>query len=219
MKRFVGRQQRKNWLRLVVALSFVLVHNAGPLAALALNKEEPSGFLRSDPDGNPARWNPCARLKWKLVGAGISGVGRDAVSSAVKSMMLATGLVFTYEEGGLASDLRAQLDDTLVIGLAPKNVNTRVAGTTRVKYDVSLPRVIRIASATITLNPDIFRHRSHSFNFVMPVLLHELGHSVGLSHVADPADIMYPKIVNRVQYQQSDIVKLARVGASNGCVS
>lgn len=191
----------------------------GPTVASAQEADKPSEFLRTDIDGNPARWNPCAPLKWKMVGAGSSDATRNTVSAAMRALMDATGLDFVYEKGGVVSELRNPPANTLVVGVALKNTNIRVAGTTRVKYDASLEKVIRIESATVTLNPDIFRLRARSFNFVLPVLLHELGHAVGLSHVDDPTDIMYPKIVNRTQYQQSDLVKLARVGVSKGCLS
>ena len=153
------------------------------------------------------------------MGNGLSNGARDTVFTAMKALMDATGLVFIYEEGGAASDLRTRSDNTLVVGVGAASMNFRVAGNTRVKYDASLTGGIRISSATVTLNADIFRLRAHSFDFVMPVLLHELGHSVGLSHVSDPTDIMYAKVVNRTKYQQSDLVKLAQVGASGGCIS
>lgn len=219
MKNFLWCRQRKNWLRIFAPLLFLVAQLNGPTVAFAREKGQQSDYLRTDTFGNPARWNPCAELKWKLVGAGISDAARETIFSAMAALNEATGLAFTYEEGGALSDFRAPPDNTLVVGLGLKSMDLRVAGTTRVKYRRTTSLSIRISSATVGLNPDIFRRRAHSFSFVTPVLLHELGHAVGLNHVDDPTDIMFAKVVNRTKYQQSDMVKLARIGASRGCNS
>lgn len=219
MKNFLWRRQGKNWFRLLAPLLIVAMQFNGLSAASALGEKDVSEFLRTDAEGNPARWNPCAPLKWKLVGTGLSDTTRESIFSAMKALTEATGLMFTYEEGGALSDMTSSVENTLVVGLTAKAMDKRVAGTTRVKYRRTQSRSLRIASATVALNSNIFRPRAHSFGFLTPTLLHELGHSVGLAHVSDATDIMFPKLINRTRYQQSDLVKLARVGASNGCIS
>ena len=200
----------------VSILSFPLFN---PFGALASAKSAPREFLRLDPNGEPARWDPCSTLKWKLVVAGVSNAVSTEVFAAMDALNRGTGLEFIFEDGGSAADLQNPPANTLVIGVGLKGMNPHAAGATRVKYARNESMSIRITAAVVTLNPAIFKQRARSFNYVMPVLLHELGHSVGLAHVSDPSDIMFAKLVNRTHYQQSDLAKLALVGASRGCHS
>lgn len=52
------------------------------------------------------------------------------------------------------------------------------------------------------------------------VLLHELGHLVGLDHASDPEQLMAPSVPTRgtVSYRSGDRAGLAAVGADGGCV-
>ena len=50
----------------------------------------------------------------------------------------------------------------------------------------------------------------------LAVLLHELGHLVGLAHVDDQGEIMYADGVTRTSYGAGDLDGLARLGAG-GC--
>ena len=53
------------------------------------------------------------------------------------------------------------------------------------------------------------------------LLLHELGHVVGLGHVGTASQVMYGVIVSRpaAGYRSGDLAGLARVGARAGCIS
>ena len=52
------------------------------------------------------------------------------------------------------------------------------------------------------------------------LLIHELGHTVGLNHVATTSQIMYPYMIKRASasYQSGDRSGLAKVGRSAGCI-
>lgn len=52
------------------------------------------------------------------------------------------------------------------------------------------------------------------------LLLHELGHVVGLRHVTTSAQLMYPVLVPRARavYQSGDLAGLSRVGRVAGCI-
>jgi hypothetical protein len=52
------------------------------------------------------------------------------------------------------------------------------------------------------------------------LLLHELGHVVGLAHVQDPAQLMYPVIRTRnwSGWRAGDRAGLVRLGRARGCI-
>jgi hypothetical protein len=49
-------------------------------------------------------------------------------------------------------------------------------------------------------------------------LIHELGHAVGLDHVGDPRQMMYPAPTRHAaSYAKGDLRGLAKVGVGAGC--
>jgi hypothetical protein len=53
------------------------------------------------------------------------------------------------------------------------------------------------------------------------VLLHELAHVMGLGHVSQPTQLMYPAIQASTQgrYEAGDLAGLSKQGAMGGCLS
>lgn len=53
---------------------------------------------------------------------------------------------------------------------------------------------------------------------LVPTLMHELGHVVGLAHVSDPEQLMFESSTGRSSWGLGDIQGLRRVGQEAGCV-
>jgi hypothetical protein len=51
----------------------------------------------------------------------------------------------------------------------------------------------------------------------LPVLLHEMGHALGLGHVPDQPDVMNPVDQGYTEYQPGDLNGLRLLGAAEGC--
>jgi hypothetical protein len=52
------------------------------------------------------------------------------------------------------------------------------------------------------------------------LLLHEIGHSLGLDHVGSTSELMYPQMLDRASsgYKSGDRTGLKKLGESNGCI-
>jgi hypothetical protein len=87
------------------------------------------------------------------------------------------------------------------------------------------PQSIRIAdgrsfyvSGEVYLDADKARRmqRNGSPGVVQAVVEHELGHLVGLAHVNDPEQIMYPRASTQVlEYQRGDLTGLSALGTGD----
>jgi predicted Zn-dependent protease len=70
-------------------------------------------------------------------------------------------------------------------------------------------------SGTVFLDPRKFAraYATEEPGVAEALILHELGHLVGLAHVSDPRSIMYPELTGRVtRYSAGDRVGLAMLG-------
>jgi hypothetical protein len=173
-------------------------------------------FIASSLDGLPARWNPCTTLTWDIDWAGIpAGFKKKAfakeATQAMRELRATTGLGFTrsFEPGSksimikFASRAEMPTEDTLA------HASVLLSGSENVK---------QIVSSVITIDP-MMRERPE-FNPVSfrSILLHELGHSVGLDHADAESEVMYPFAQQLVVFQTGDRAALKQLGATNGCL-
>lgn len=180
-------------------------------------------FSELDPKGEPVRFDRCKVVKWSVYGADDE---IELTRAAIRELEAATG--FAFRE--VAYDgYRPVLDPMPSTPTARTGIVIRwdsesdiddlagdVAGVTQSLSWTLADRTWRSFSA-ISLESTGETLARTGGNSAWAVLLHELGHSVGLAHVDDRAQLMFPTTWDGTadRYQQGDLAGLARVGRGN----
>ena len=196
------------------------------------------------------RWAPCVKgaagpevIAYKVHTAGKPGRVR-LVKEAIDRLHRATGLRFRYAgrtqyipqseryvQRLNAPAMERRADVPLVVAWARKGnvsggstlLTGDEAGVGSIIWRYTLRSDLRLSDAAVVIR----RGRSSlqpgfgAGGTVGTLLLHELGHAVGLRHVEDKRQVMYPLIGSWSPggYSDGDRGGLAEVGAAAGCMS
>lgn len=124
-----------------------------------------------------------------------------------------------------AAQERARTHAELVIawanGSATNLLTSAEAGVGTVSWSGSYGSQLRIVQAAVVLRRGVALKAGFApGESVGALLLHELGHAVGLNHVSTSSQIMYPTIGSwtRAYYHAGDLAGLRRVGRAAGCM-
>lgn len=202
---------RRAW-GLLLALSIVAFATV-VLAGRGLAPPDPEyAFLETQPGdpGSPVTWEPCLPIVYQVHTSGAPGTAQEALAfldEAFDHVAGITGLEFRYEPSlGRPFDVSiswASADQ--VDALAGK-----VAGVTRGGIKTAAGRRW-FATGQIVLDAEVF-DRTGLDEEARAILLHELGHLVGLDHVDSRAELMYRTTTRRLDYGRGDREGLARLG-------
>ncbi len=165
----------------------------------------------------PLRWDPChtIRVQWNLAGRPYEGI----LSQALAKVAVATGLTLV-PVGATSATIGPDgaADILVVVRRGSEHPINAAWGETNIVGRWSFDRTEQyLTAATISINGN---HSASAdwvgLNPIGPLLLHELGHAVGLDHVFDIGQVMYPT-TSRTEFGPGDLEGLWRVGNAAGC--
>lgn len=176
--------------------------------------------------GIPVAYDPCDPIDYVVNDALAPPETGHLVHSAVLEISAATGLVFRHagQTDDLPDDwsgrLQTRRKPVLIAWTTPDVVPElagRVAGVggSTAVYD-EYARALRYTTGTVALDaPHVagILTREDGPLQVRAIVLHELGHLVGLDHVDDPGELMYADNVGRVTLGPGDRRGLAALGS------
>lgn len=182
-------------------------------------------FAATQPGSDdPVGYNPCAPIEYVVNPRGAPEKWETLIHDAVEATSRASGLEFSYEgetdarpasyeDGFLAGD-----PPPVLVAWATPEEQPALAGDViglggSAAYEVR-PGLRQYATGVLTLDRDQFDVTGWvpgSREPLEAVVLHELGHLVGLGHVDDPGELMHPTNT-RTTYGPGDLEGLARLG-------
>ena len=215
---------------------------ATPVAPVEVAPSGPQGpadawtLLATGRPGVAFRWNPCTVIRYRTHLDGAPTAMAGDVTEAVDRLAAATGLDFldmgstTYSGTFTDPDQRLWPPDTdLLITVADEATVPALAGTTvgyaRITRGSWTSTDARIDRAEVVLEKQFVDTSPTGFDTAQAgsaeLLLHELGHAVGLGHTSVAGQVMFPTLGGgrTPEYQSGDLDGLARVGAKGGCLS
>jgi hypothetical protein len=213
-------------------------------AAPASAKAKDPGYVLTKDRGVVVRWNPCVPIRYKVNVAHAPKGALADVKQAIALLHKATGMTFVYE-GQTAVIPQFGYGIKAPAGKWPPIIIAWAApGKGKGKSNAVLPgdagrggplftswydangtlHPEQVVSGQVVMNDQYNGFYKHGFGRGYTdgeVLLHELGHVVGLQHTSDPTQIMYPaaNFKTKAAYGKGDRVGLKKVGKAAGCIN
>lgn len=185
---------------------------------------DPDDFLQLD--GHPLRWDACGPISWTLRRAGAPADAEATVTEAFRQLGAATGL--TFVPGGPGDGLPPGPDlppRTIAVAFARADEVPDLAGDVAgvggpisSSEGVDDEPVVDGGFAIVDAGDDL-RPGFDGGSSVGAVLLHELGHAVGLAHAPGPDRLMYESTSPGIDaaFQPGDLQVLAQAVAPGRC--
>lgn len=179
------------------------------------------------------RWNPCAPVHYR-VNLSLEPRALPAVQAAVASMSKATGITFVYDGTTSFTPTSGNWNQpaSLIIAFAhPAGQtygSTYLAGGSQLgeggfesQYTTLLGKITSYQIIKGYAVVDASGYDRADAHVRTAVLLHELGHAVGLNHAHLRSEVMYPSVSDAGPnyYSAGDLAGLAKLGRAAGCLS
>jgi hypothetical protein len=171
-------------------------------------------------DGQVLRWASCTPIPYLLNPAGAPADWAETVKSALGQVTAATG--YTFANHGTTIAGAQQADHAIVLQWAgavqDPGLAGNVVGRTYWRASSVGGSAMTIESAGIVMDTQLLTWGPATrAAMIRQVLLHELGHAMGLGHVEDRRQVMNSSSDGTLQhYQNGDLAGLSAVGRSAG---
>lgn len=185
-------------------------------------------FLAHQPEsGEPVTWDPCRPIRYEVNVKDGPGDALGLVTDAISEVSRSTGLRFEYDG---PTDARPRWKSSSLPFLARRlpvliswatasevpQLADRVAGIGGALPQPARDSRLRFVTGGVTLDSAAFASMEVEPNgraLERAIVLHELGHLVGLAHVSDPSELMYEDNVGQLDFGPGDLAGLAKLGS------
>ena len=169
----------------------------------------------------PVSYNPCRPIRYVVNPSGAPGDYLALVQQSVAEVARATGFEFEYDgttgdrdfehRGGMSVRSTPVLIGWATPGEVPGLAGdvAGLGGSTAVERT---PDHLTFVTGMVTLDRDVFARLDQEpggFEQLRAIVMHELGHVVGLAHVDDPTQLMYHDNNGRLSFGAGDLRGLA----------
>jgi Matrixin len=165
-------------------------------------------------DGSPIRWNPCQPVLVNVNFTNAQPHARGSFADAIEQARISTGLNLVVNE----TTTTVPTNGTLSVRWGSAADVPQLTGSVLALggFSYSSRRIVR---GSVIVRSDLaFTSSRNGENTLTGTLAHELAHALGLAHVNDASQLMYPFANGLDRYQAGDRTGLGQLGAGAGCL-
>lgn len=182
----------------------------GPCSARAYPPGAKYTFERCTSSTTPVTWSRCSKVTYAVDDTSAPAGSAADVQQAISQLEAATGLRLVAVSG--SADITIAWDSALY---NPRPGTSGEAGETDFQTESGGLSGPRVSSASVRLSAHLVSGTAPGIG-EKPILLHELGHAVGLGHFTGP-EIMNPLDQGFAGYQPGDLAGLAALYHPSSC--
>ncbi|GAB3857160.1 hypothetical protein GCM10028801_15360 [Nocardioides maradonensis] len=181
---------------------------------------------------NGYRWNPCAVIRYRVNLGGLPSTNLKLIRAALQKVHVATGLSFAYAGSSRVAPFgggwnRSVPGSGLYFAFVTAKNVPAIRGIAGLGGEGALVTTGSgskvIASGGVSLEKGWWKKLDAGFKNGPSrgsLLLHEIGHAMGLMHVGAKPEVMYPVLGpwSYGRYGWGDLTGLQQLGADQGCL-